>query len=132
MEVLQRGYVFKSRLGLEEHFGQWHDQITTEVLCESYAAHARAKNERHPMGREALGKFMVRIGAKPVRPRHAVVGEHITDVNTGFGGTMRKAALIQGDRPHGFHLGSLAAARADFQKSTALQVDWPSDEDDAP
>ena len=63
-ETLNRGYVFKSRLGLDEHFGHWHEPIATEVLFDAYSSHAKLRSERHPMGREALGKFMVRMGAK--------------------------------------------------------------------
>ena len=43
MEVLLRGYVFRSKLGLDGYFGKWHEEMTTEVLFESYMQHARAK-----------------------------------------------------------------------------------------
>src|SRR5947209_4958826 len=30
--VLERGYVWESRLGLEKHFGEWADQVSTQLL----------------------------------------------------------------------------------------------------
>jgi Family of unknown function (DUF5906) len=41
LDVLQRGYVCKSELGLDEYFGQWHDVVTTELLYSSYLAFAK-------------------------------------------------------------------------------------------
>jgi hypothetical protein len=130
-ETLLRGYVFKSRLGLDEHFGHWHEQMATEVLFDAFMVHAKARGERHPLGREAFGRFMVRMGAKPNRPRNAVIGERIADVANPYGGTTRKAELIRIDRAHGFSLGNLSAARADFQTATGLEMEWPADDDDA-
>ena len=37
VDCLHREYVFQSRLGLEDHFGQWHDFLTTELLFASYS-----------------------------------------------------------------------------------------------
>ena len=130
MDVLMRGYVFKSRLGLEDYFGVWHEQMTTEVLFESYTIHTRVKGDRRPLGREAFGKFLVQMGATARRLRHAVVGEHITDTNSVYGRSERKTELVQVDRATGYHLGSFPIARVAFQTATALQVDWPADDED--
>jgi hypothetical protein len=51
MDVLHRGYIYKSKLGLDDHFGQWHDTVSTEVLFASYSEYAKSRNERHPMAR---------------------------------------------------------------------------------
>ena len=125
---LHRGYVYKSKLGLDQHFGEWHETITTEVLFASYSEFAKAKNERHTMAREAFGRFMISMGGKASKPRNAVVGEHITDVLINqHGDTTRKAALIKKERPNGYSFGNLMAARAAFTDATKLPVEWESD-----
>ena len=54
-DVLHRGYVYRSKLGLEDHFAEWHAQVSTEVLFASYellkgptrAASAEQRGVRH-------------------------------------------------------------------------------------
>jgi hypothetical protein len=65
-DVLQRGYVFRSQLGLEEYFGEWHEVASTEIIYESYLAFAKGR-ERHFMSREDLGVFMREMGCKSVK-----------------------------------------------------------------
>ncbi|MFL5281561.1 MAG: primase-helicase family protein [Rhodopila sp.] len=127
-DVLHRGYVYKSKLGLDDFFGEWHGAMTTEVLHASYSEYAKSRNERHLMAREAFGKFMVRMGATPVRPRNAVIGEHIP--NPHEFGVPRRATLITRPRATGYALGTLAQARAAFTAKTGLAQVWPTD--DAP
>ena len=125
LDILHRGYVWKSKLGLEDYFSEWHDEVTTEVLFGSYTEFAKAKNERHPMSREQLGVFMVRMGAKACRPRNAVVGEHIADVQINHhGDTKRKADLVRKDRATGYGLGNLAISREAFARDTGLTTLW--------
>jgi hypothetical protein len=132
VDVLHRGYVYRSKLGLEDHFGTWRDVETTEVLFASYSEFAKAKGERHPIAREAFGKFMVTMGASPSRYRNGVVGEHVTDVSVNtYGDTKRMAALIKKEQVHGYKLGTLRGARDAFADTTKLTVAWEaSDEDD--
>jgi hypothetical protein len=47
-ETLHRGYVHKSRHGLDDYFGRWHESMSTEILFEAYAAHAKASGDRRP------------------------------------------------------------------------------------
>jgi len=129
LDVLHRGYVFRSRLGLESFFGQWHEEVTTELLFSSYVEHAERRRERHPLTRETFGRFMVSLGAAQKRLQDAATGEHITDTQTPFG-TSRKAELIRARRPPGYRLGTLSTARAAFSAATGLSVDWPLDEVD--
>ena len=91
-DVLHRGYVWKSKFGLEDYFGRWHEEVATELLFASYTEFADRRRERHPLTREAFGRFMVGLGAKQTRPRDVVTGEHITDVPAAYG-TTRKAEL---------------------------------------
>jgi hypothetical protein len=130
LEVLERGYVYKSKLGLESYFGEWHDWVATEVLFASYQDFAKAKGERHPLGREQIGRFLVDSGARPQRPRgDFVVGEHVVPTFDGVGSD--KNDLVMKARPTGYHLGELKLARAAFEKATGLTFDWgvtPEDE----
>lgn len=130
LDCLHRGYVFRSKLGLEHYFSEWHEEESTEVLFASYEAFARDRHERHPMAREAFGRFMSAMGCKPARPRNAVMGEAIQDVENPYGGTTRKAVLVRKERATGYSIGSLAEARAAFNTATKLQPDWAADGDD--
>ncbi len=123
-EVLHRGYVHKSKLGLEEHFSQWHAEVATELLVESYEAYAKARGERHPMHREALGRFMKQFGCEATKPRNVVTGEHMADVQSAYG-TNRKAELVRASRAHAYSIGALEMARAAFQRQTGLTPTWP-------
>jgi uncharacterized protein DUF5906 len=127
MDALHRGYVYRSELGLEDHFSKWHDEVSTEVLFASYESYARERHERHPMSREAFGSFMRDIaGAKWKRLSNAVTGEHLADVDNIHGGTARKSQLIKQKRPPGFELGALNDAQAAFDRLTGLDGHWTS------
>lgn len=114
-EVLMRGYVFRSRLGLENYFNDWHEFVTTELLFDSYRDFA--KGDRHPMSREQLGKFLHLLKYKPGKPGDSVVGEHMAP-----GG----AELVRRRKP-GFALGSLCEAREAFERATRLSIEWELD-----
>jgi hypothetical protein len=129
MEVLHRGYVLQSKCGLGEMFSEWRDEVSTELLYASYTAFAVSRHERHPLSRETLGHEMRRFGAKWKRLYKAITGEHITDVDTGFGVTTRRGAVIRGEKPPGYRLGDLRTARDAFANATLLPVDW-GDEDE--
>jgi hypothetical protein len=124
-EVLFRGYLYESRLGLEDIFGVWEQYAATELLFQSYLDHAKHRRERRPVSREDLGKFMRKMKATPTK-RDMLVGEHMADIPNGFGGTSRKAEVIRRHK-NGYHLGALADARAEFEGVTGLKVDWPED-----
>lgn len=123
LDALHRGYVFKSKLGLEDYFGEWQDHVTTDVLFASYGEYAKYRNERHPMARETFGRFMLKMGGSAERTRNAVVGEHIADVATPYG-TTRKGELVHKDRATGYHFGNLSECREAFIKATNLTVEW--------
>lgn len=131
MEVLHRGYVFHSKLGLETWFAEWHEDVATELLVASYVAFAKDRHERRPMRRETLGRFMTNIaGAKAAKLTNAVTGEHIVDVPNPFGGIARKAQLVTQPRKPGYSLGTLKAAREAFLRNTGLAVDWQDGDPD--
>lgn len=128
LDVLHRGYVFRSKLGLEEYFGRWHEEIATELLYASYVEFAERRRERHPLTREQFGRFMVSLGAKPARPRDMVIGEHIADVQTP-NGSARRAELIRHPKPPAYKLGSLVEARVAFSVVTKLPIEWPREDE---
>ncbi len=123
LDVLHRGYVFRSRLGLEHFFGRWEEEATTELLYASYTEFAERHRERHPLSRERFGCFMVSLGTKPKRLSSAAIGEHVADVKTPYG-TTRKPQVALHPRPPGYHLGTLETARAAFTTMTGLPIDW--------
>ena len=128
-DCLERGYVFRSKLGLEEHFGHWEEKVSTELLFASYMEFATARHERHPMSRETLGRLLVRMGCESRRFKDHPVGEHITDVPNPFGGTQRAARVVIHPRPMGYSLGTLTRARDEFIGETGLSVGWGERED---
>lgn len=134
MDVLQRGYVYKSKYGLEDHFGQWRDFETTEVLFASYSEFAKTRNERRLMTREALGTFMGKMaGGRPRRRRNVVIGEHMTDVPINQSGSekRRQAKLITKASATGYLFGTLEDAQSAFCDATKLPVDWETDLEEA-
>jgi hypothetical protein len=133
VDCLERGYVFRSKYGLEEEFHVWHAKISTELLFASYLEFAKGRGERRLLSRESLGRFFAELKAEPTRWRNGVVGEHIADVDNACGGTSRKAALVRKERTTGYAVGPLERARADFTARTGLEVTWDGGavEDDA-
>jgi hypothetical protein len=123
-DCLQRGYVFVSRLGLEDYFQRWHEFIATELLFNSYLNFAQARRERHVLSRELFGQWMRTLGAKPERRRNQIVGEHQVDVPTPSGGITRQAEPVTQATAHGFHLGTLKATREAFSETTGLSAVW--------
>ncbi len=125
LDCLERGYVFKSRLGLDNLLGVWLPQISTELLMTSYMEFAKSRGERRPISREALGEFFrAKLKAVSVRPRNGIIGEAMQDEPNAFGGTNRKALPISSPRPPSYILGNLDQARADFTTHTGLPVTW--------
>jgi hypothetical protein len=124
LDCLERGYVFRSRLGLEAELATWHAKVTTELLHASYVEFAKARGERRILSREWLGRFFASMGNKATRCGGGIVGEHLADEKNMHGGTSRVAKPVRQDRPTGYSVGDLDAARAAFLKTTGLAVTW--------
>jgi hypothetical protein len=122
MDVLHRGYVWQSKLGLENYFAAWHEEVATELLVASYQEFAKSRHERFPLSREALGKFLQQLGT-PCRPRSLVVGEHFIDVTTDTS-VRREARPDSRERAYGYRFGALKEARAAFASHTRLTIEW--------
>jgi hypothetical protein len=127
MDVLHRGYVWRSKLGLEGYFAKWHDTVTTELLFASYLEFVKGRHERFPLSRETVGKFLRKFG-EPANIRNAVVGEHLIDASTD-NGVRREAHPDTRERAHGYRFGSLKEARCAFTSHTGLTIEWePADD----
>jgi hypothetical protein len=122
LDVLHRGYVWRSKLGLDIYFAQWHEMLATDLLYNSYLDFAR--REHNPMPRESFGRFMTRLGGKWCQRRNMVVGEHITDAIDDRGRSRREAAVFRQPRAHCYRFGPLRVARQAFVKHTKLPVAW--------
>jgi hypothetical protein len=130
-ECLGRGYVWQSKLGLEDVFAAWYDKVTKELLMKSYTEFAKARGERRPLALEDLGKYFTKLGAKASRPRNVIVGEHMTEVETTpYGGTARKAKPIIHPHAYAFTVGTLDQARVAFCKHTGLTFEWDCADND--
>jgi hypothetical protein len=123
-DVLHRGYVFKSKYGMEDYFSEWREWVSTSVLFESYADHAKARNDRYLLSQGDFGKFMADLGIAQQR-RNGVIGERLCP-NAG----MARAELVKSARPHGYWLGTLDEARGKFEQVTKITTDYQRSEPD--
>jgi phage/plasmid-associated DNA primase len=119
VDVLQRGYVWKSKLGLEEEFHVWHERVATDLLFNAYLEYARSAGDRYPISRESFGRFVVQIGGKKrqfAAVGSVLIGEHFT------GGV---ACASKNFKPvYGYFLGSLSDARKAFTDAAQLPMKW--------
>ena len=107
MAVLDRGFVWRSRYGHKD-FLNWEEFISTELLNQSYRQWCADNRVFYPEHREALGGFMAKFyppsrprGSFPIYEAESVDHEHPQPV-------------VKQDRPHGFRVGNLDTARAEF------------------
>jgi hypothetical protein len=129
IDCLERGYVFRSKLGLEATFSVWMPIVSTEVLFASYIEYAKSRAERRILTRETLGKFLTSMGLAPTRCARGkgIVGEHMSDAD-GFNGPIRKAApVLHVARAPAYAVLTLDEARAAFSSATGLEMDWADD-----
>ena len=125
LDVLYRGYVFRSKLGLEDYFSQWHEEVATELLYASYTGFRRKTAGAAPARPRAFGRFMVSLGNEPRRPRNLIVGEHITDVtNDSVALPYRQSG--SSSRSRQLHLGTLDQAGQRFTEPRVVSRVAPS------
>ena len=91
---------------------------------------AKSRGERRPLTLESLGGYFTALKAKLTRPRNVIVGEHLADVETPYGGIARKAKPIVKARASAYVVGKLNDARAAFSKVNNLPIAWDSTGDD--
>jgi hypothetical protein len=136
LACLHRGYVFTSKLGLEDLLHVWPNDgfFSTELLYASYLAYCDRAHARYPLHLARFGEaFKIMSGGMPCRPKSGVVGEHMTEATTTSGSyerTSRVAELVTAADPRGYKLGTLGEARTAFAAASGLDPDW--DEPPAP
>jgi hypothetical protein len=110
LEVLERGYVYRSRFGLAA-FDQWYEFAATDLLERSYQQWAGDNRIGRLASRVQLGIRLSKI-YQDGRPR----GDEITgEVEAApFGVNDRDNLIRRKSRPHGYQLGALENARAAF------------------
>ena len=111
LEVLERGYVLRSRFGLEA-LDQWHEFAATDLLEASYQQWASDHRISRFASRVALGMRLAKIYGSSTR---ASGTEIIGEVEVApFGTNDRDKLIRRTGRPHGYQLGPLEEARARF------------------
>ena len=119
-EVLHRGFVWQSKLGLENVFGEWMPAVSTELLYASYVDFSKERRVQERLSREDFGTFMRNMNGKPTRPAKLIVGEHRVDCAP----ARLRAEVVYKQNARGYYLGDLSEARAGFLIATNLTVDW--------
>ena len=76
-DCLGRGFVYRTKHGLNSDFDVWMDSVTTALLYDSYMEFAKTCGERHPLSREALGRYFVKMKARPKRLVNGITGESL-------------------------------------------------------
>jgi hypothetical protein len=107
MAVLDRGFVWRSRYG-DQVFLAWDTFVSTELLVRSYQQWCADNRVSYPEHRVALGRFMTKF-YRPNRPAgvHPIYeAESVNQHNP-------KPVVMQ-DRPMGYLVGNLKAARETF------------------
>jgi hypothetical protein len=123
LEVLDRGYVFRSRFGAAE-FMKWTEFVATQLLLRSYLQWCNERRVTHPATQELLGKRFRDIYEKAVRgPRgeHTIIGE--PEAKDSF------RPVVRQERPMGYRVGELESARQNFAKTRGGDDQrWAEDE----
>jgi hypothetical protein len=123
LDCLYRGYVFQSKLGLEDHWQQWYPFLPTEIMFASYERYCLEHRERYPLTRPLFGRWMAGTGAIPGKKRKEAVGEHRVEATTDGRTSFTVELLIQ-DHPHGYTLGDIDEARKRFIERSGLAIEW--------
>jgi hypothetical protein len=125
--VAHRGYVYKSRLGLEDYFEEWETSVSTALLFASYTEFAKERKEWRLMSDGTFGKFLTNeVGVAPGRLYNRATGERLCNDKS----SSDRAEPIIGKQPSGYYLGTLEEFRARFVVITGLERDWPPCTDD--
>lgn len=127
LEVLERGFVWRSRHGIAE-FSEWSEWASTELLARSYLQWCAENRVNRPMSRVQLGMRLASI-YQSERPRGlGIIGEveaATRTVSTSDTTTFLAEDLVKrADRPYGYRLDTLDQARDRFEAIRAVSGDW--------
>jgi len=117
-DVLDRGYIWKSRFGLSD-FEVWTMTASTDLLYASYEAFCKArKYGADPKHRVPFGKFMRTAGGFKQTVSNVLTGEYQT--RDGEPVARRSAC-------HGYKLRPLSEMRQLFETRTRMKIEWSND-----
>jgi hypothetical protein len=140
LAVLSRGYLWKSRHGAN-YFRQWHEFYSTELLARSYLQWCEENRPFDRKSREYVGRFMTKLYS-PKRPAGSypiyeldTIDRHAVETDTKYdtdgkpyvftvSKSLDEISIVQQDRPYGFTVGDLEAARARFLDIYDIPAEW--------
>lgn len=126
-EVIERGYVYESKLGLEETFQEWIDPVALPLLYASYRAYAKDRGDRHPLYQGGLEKFLkdkLKLSFSRPAAVNTLVGERLKGKEPLPYRSQTRVQCCQ--------IGTLAGARKAFEHATGLKIDAPIDDNAVP
>lgn len=122
-EVLERGYVYRSEMGLETDMHKWQDDASTELLYASYCQYVSKRRERFEQ-RGTIVRFLCGdLKCQKTRVRNLITGEHMT---------RQGPEVVRMRWPQTVRLGPLAQAREYFAGLMNIDaIDWPEPDETA-
>ena len=117
MAVLMRGFILRSRHGFDI-FSAWPGFVATQLLVRSYQQYCLERRQSYVKDDSHLGQFMGRL-YDPKRP----TGFYPIDEVDVIDNAAPKQAVMK-ERPNGYVLGDLDAARASFAEKLGVTIQW--------
>lgn len=122
-DVLNRGYVYRSRYGAQR-LTVWMQDVSNDLLMSSYQQWCGDNSVRYPETKEAMSKMLEGIGY----PRRKLTGSHIIGENDAPH-PETKELFNYVDRPRGFKFGDLSTVIEQFSEKTGIKIDLCEDEE---
>lgn len=127
ISVLERGFVWRTRHGLDEFF-EWEDFCATELLDRSHQQWCVENRVSRPASRELLGKRLTEIYGLSTRPaQELIIGEtDSTALLDRFEGKIQNPETLIQKRmsARGYRVGCLEEAREAFAQKRGVTGDW--------
>jgi hypothetical protein len=126
-EILARGYVWGPQYGCTMYFREWHETVTTALFFKSYELFAQQHQDRRPLNRITIGKFLTSRGFKLVEKiphQDCVIDEQRSEFGTSA------HPILHNGRTSGYQMGSLEEARNKFEATLRLKIEWPPKDTD--
>jgi hypothetical protein len=120
--VLERGYLWRSRHGAQ-YFQQWQEFYSNDLLRNSYSQWCDENRPHYRKSAEALGKFLNEMYT-PKRPGGGYPLYEFVSVDRSGNRPLDDISIMSGDRPHGYSVGPLDAARARFAEKYDIILPW--------
>lgn len=120
-EVLERGYVYRSQMGLEDKLHVWHSDVSTELLYASYCQYVQQRHERFEQRSTVLRFLIDDLKYAKKRVRNLITGERMTK---------QGPEVVRNFCPQTLRIGTLPQARELFAALMNIESwDWPEPEE---